>query len=316
MLLPTPAGAVMKTETVGSWLPSIPSVNWGTDIRSSDAGQFPISTDVLALPEREGRWKSSKEGASRVLWTLVSPAKRQNKDLAQSVELIGRAPLTGEKLERAEKILGSLCGDFVVGQQAELWLAICQRLRGFDATQSFRKILKKRPDDRLAFLNLAANYLTSPIPRSDASLRVVLDLHAYTSLHPEDGFARLIEALSVKDWQRDESRALDLLEKLYADQKSFTPGFSAMAAMLSDTGRQQAGIKYAREAATQAPWNYQALSLANYEPSTVPKLFKDYLPTEHVEFVVGVSHYKSMLYGSYFLQDPLSEIEARTNIKA
>jgi len=263
-----------------------------------------LDADRFEKAPSMGSQRPSTHVIGGLIDAIARPIVKNQRELAKAIGFIGNPPLTVKKLEQAEKILAALLKKSSTHDEAKLWLAICGRLRGKDATKEFKEILKKNPYNRLAFLNLAANYLSAPLQRYDEARAAHEDIKRYLSKEPNDNFAQYIDALMTRKFMARPGEAIKILEEIYLRDRSYSVGISTMGAILYNFGNHVAGSDFALEAAKLNPWNYQAIQLAG-DKSEVTKN-ADYAPLDHVIFIASCGAYDSMLHASYFLQDPFT----------
>lgn len=262
-----------------------------------DADRFEKATST-------GSQRPSTQVIGGLIDAIARPIVKNQRELTKAIGFIGNPPLTVKKLEKAEKLLAALLKKSSTHDEAKLWLAICGRLRGKDATKEFKEILEKDPDNRLAFLNLAANYLSAPLQRYDEARATHEEIKRYLSKYPNDNFAQYIDALMTRQFMARPGEAIEILEELYLRDRSYSVGISTMGAILYNLGNHFAGSDFALEAAKLEPWNYQAIQLAGKKADALNNDI--YAPLDHVIFFASCGSYDSMLHASYFLQDPFT----------
>lgn len=246
---------------------------------------------------------SSNQGANHYISVILSPRLRRQERLTEAVSLIGTAPISSEKLDRAERMLASLRGDAHLGYQAELWQAISQRLRGNEVTDRFEALLRRNPTHRLALLNYGAAYIVSLEKTTQKTQEVYQKIRDHCAIHQDDSFAHLLEALLVDRHFLDSRLSINCLESLYLRDRKYTPGITTMAALLNNTGRHDAASDYAREALQVHDGNLQALFFS--EPPTVNRWCEINRALSHVVYTQSFLGREAVLFLNYFLQDPL-----------
>jgi hypothetical protein len=239
----------------------------------------------------------------------LKPIEQRRRELCKGMRLVGEPPLTSERLAAAAKVFISLSSDPTLGLEARTWYAICKRLTATDASHDFQQILANDPQNRLALINFAANLLTKS-PRiwdldDTICLATLARMHKYTTDHPEDIFARLVEALLLADSVSSKvGDAIELVEKIYLDDPTYSPAISVMAVLLAQESLNESAEGYAREAMAKDPLNFQAVGIARY--LGIADGWLNHEGMEHAPASSGISSLEAILFASYFVQDPLA----------
>jgi hypothetical protein len=150
--------------------------------------------------------------------------------------------------------------------EAKVWLGICRRLEGKDASVLLKPYIHHPQFGRLALVNLAATYACLPSPGArnrnwGGEIKACLtELRNHLTSFPNDRFARLLESfLTFRLYDRPE--ALRLVENLYLLDKNYAPAISTMAAYMHLSGLFVAARDFAEEALTIDQDNFQAQAI-------------------------------------------------------
>jgi hypothetical protein len=187
--------------------------------------------------------------------------------------------------------------------EAKVWLGICRRLEGKDASILLKPYIHHPQFGRLALVNLAATYacLLPPGARNrdwEGEIRVCFtELRNHLTSFPNDRFARLLESLLTFRLY-DHLEALRLVENLYLSDKNYAPAISTMAAYLHLSGLFAGARDFAEEALTIDQDNFQAQAVL-YTNNMPPFSSAIESKLKNVSFRVYAVDPISILYSRY-----------------
>jgi tetratricopeptide (TPR) repeat protein len=190
-----------------------------------------------------------------------------------------------------------------LGEEERLWFGISMRLRGEDAESILAPLLDRQGYDRIAMVNIIANYLNKIHPDRSQEPRYLAQLDEHINNNPHDVFARLLQSLMLFQ-SRDREKAFDLIEQLYLDSPSYSPSLSVMASYLYLKGIYEGAESFAKEALEKNPENAQAYAIVESRKE-LNNRGSISLRFRHVDRLIGEVLPQSILYCKYAMLDPL-----------